>query len=192
MLLRMRAGVAFLLAFLFVRVGESLFEAAPTPVPPPSHVTHALADNPYGQVEFVRVRKRIARRLAALAAKTASANEITDKTFETTVQKTDQVILLFGSATCDACAAVEQTFSQVSGKHQRVLFSRVNIDTQRGLAARFNIHDTPTVIGFAQGHDVWTHMGVLDAQTLEQLIADMPSAFGGPKIIFVGGQRGRN
>jgi len=97
--------------------------------------------------------------------------EITEKNFESTIEKPGIVLLDWWAGWCAPCRAFAPTFEAAAGKHLDVVFGKVDTEAQQGLAAAFEIRSIPTLMIFKDGVLVFAQPGMLPPQALEELIA---------------------
>ncbi len=87
---------------------------------------------------------------------TAHMLDITEDTFAEKVEQADTWVLVdFWAPWCGPCRAMMPELDAVAATYSdRVLFTKVNIDEQPGLAARFGVESIPQVYLFRDGRTV--------------------------------------
>ena len=102
-----------------------------------------------------------------------STVELTNRTFEETVNDNDIVLVDWWAEWCGPCKQFAPIFEQASQQHDDVVFAKVDTETQRELAAGANISSIPTVMAFRDGILVFAQPGALPAKALESLITQV-------------------
>lgn len=98
--------------------------------------------------------------------------EVTEQTFDATV---DQGIVLvdWWAAWCGPCRIFAPIYERAAKKHSDIVFAKVDVDAEQGLAAAFQIQSIPTLMAFRDGILVFSRPGVLPAEALEKVIAKL-------------------
>ena len=104
------------------------------------------------------------------------ALEITDKSFEDVVLKSDKPVMVdFWAAWCGPCRMVGPIIDELSEEYEgKAVVGKVDIDSNQQYAAQFGVRNIPTVLVFKNGELVDRKVGVSSkndyAQALDSLI----------------------
>ncbi|MDP2270104.1 MAG: thioredoxin family protein [Archangium sp.] len=101
----------------------------------------------------------------------AATQTLNDENLDTTVQKGGTLFIFFWAKDCEFCAEFAPVFEAVAKKQKNVMFGKVDIDAQEGLADDFDIEGTPTVIIIRDGVVVAREEGAMSAKELEEVVA---------------------
>jgi thioredoxin 1 len=99
-----------------------------------------------------------------------STTEITSANFEGIVESNDIVVLDAWAAWCGPCRSFAPIYEAASERHPGVVWGKLDTESQRELAAAFNIRSIPTVMVFRQGVLLFQQAGLLPAAALDELI----------------------
>jgi len=96
--------------------------------------------------------------------------EVTEETFEETVNGDGITLLDFWAEWCPPCKAFGPVFEKASEKHPDITFGKIDTEAQQNLAASFEIRSIPTIMAVRDGIVVYAQPGALPAKALESLI----------------------
>ncbi|WP_026536475.1 thioredoxin family protein [Arthrobacter sp. H14] len=99
--------------------------------------------------------------------------DITETSFESTLNNNDIVLIDFWAGWCAPCRTFAPTYSAASDKHPDLAFTKVDVEAEQTLAAKAGISSIPTLMVFREKLLVFSQPGVLDASALEQLITQV-------------------
>ena len=101
--------------------------------------------------------------------------ELTNESFEKTVNENPMVIIDFWAPWCGPCKGFAPVFEKASETHKDVVFAKINTDEQQELAGSFGIRSIPTLMVFRDKVILFQQAGALPGQALEQVISQAKS-----------------
>ncbi len=99
-----------------------------------------------------------------------STIELTEQTFESTLDTNDIVLVDWWAEWCGPCKQFGPIFEEASERHTDVTFGKIDTETEKVLAQNASITSIPTIMAFRQGILVFAQPGALPAPALESLL----------------------
>ncbi|MDJ0834201.1 MAG: thioredoxin [Gammaproteobacteria bacterium] len=96
--------------------------------------------------------------------------EATRENIEALVEDNDIVIFDFWAPWCGPCRTFAPIFEAASEKFPDIIFSKVNTEQEREIAAHFSIRSIPTIMVFRDAMLVFAQPGVIPENAIGELI----------------------
>ena len=99
--------------------------------------------------------------------------DLTQSSFESTIEENDIVLVDFWAAWCGPCRMFAPWYEEVSEQHDDVVFAKVDTEAEQGLAVQFGIRSIPTLMAFREGVLVFSQAGALPKEALGELVTQV-------------------
>jgi len=94
---------------------------------------------------------------------------VTEQNFAETI-KQGTVLIDFWASWCGPCRAFAPVFEAASKKYPDVVFGKVDVEDQQGLAAAFEVRAIPTLLVVRDGVLLAAQPGAMSASALDELV----------------------
>lgn len=99
-----------------------------------------------------------------------ATTELTKENFGETIEKNSFVIVDFWAPWCGPCKSFAPVYEDISGKHDDIVFAKVNTEDEQELAGHFQIRSIPTLMIFRDQIVIFAQPGALPGSALEEII----------------------
>jgi thioredoxin len=100
-----------------------------------------------------------------------ATTELTAANFDDVVGGTDMVLIDFWASWCGPCQYFAPIYERVSGRHDDVVFGKVDTEAEPELAGAFGVSSIPTLAIIRDNVVLYAQPGAIPEAALEELVA---------------------
>ncbi|MCF6309851.1 MAG: thioredoxin TrxC [Sulfurimonas sp.] len=99
--------------------------------------------------------------------------ELTTNNFDEVISNSDILVIVnFWAPWCNPCETMSPSFEKSAAKFPlKILFTKINTESQQGLDTKFAVKSIPTLIIFKDAKEVYRVVGALDENSLDSLVS---------------------
>lgn len=102
-----------------------------------------------------------------------STTELNKDNFASTIDGNDVVLIDFWADWCGPCKRFAPIYDEAAGRHQDVVFAKVDTEENQDLSAALEIQSIPTIMAFRSGTLVFRQSGLLNGKQLDSLVEQL-------------------
>lgn len=96
--------------------------------------------------------------------------ELTQDNFDKIIEANELVVIDFWAQWCQPCMVFADIFEHCANEYPNVVFGKINVEEQTGLAEDFNVRSIPLLMVIKQSVAVFSEAGTMPESTLRDLI----------------------
>ena len=95
---------------------------------------------------------------------------LTGDNFDAILSEHELVIIDFWAEWCGPCKSFLPVYEQIAANNPDVAFTKVDIDSEKALAADFQVRSIPQIVVMKQNVVVFSESGLMQASALQNLV----------------------